>query len=329
MFQISLIIPLYNAARYLRECLNSVAGQTFRDFEVILVNDGSTDNTEEIVGEYLANYSHFRLINQANAGVSAARNAGIKNSAAPFFALLDQDDVLHPQALEALFAIINKYNADVAAFGIQTVPEDFRLSEHELRVNIEDLPVELYEHPVDAFFADRKGRPILVWNKLYRRSVMDGIWFPLGVQPAEDTVFTLKTIFRVKNIAATEVPFLYYRRSDTSVMKQGITEKYICAHAAAAEEMFDYFFRANHLSDKNYRRMHFYLSRFIFKSLVSQPLRRTGSGNDALQKMEQSRKFVIELASRGAIAYSLLGWRKAMACRLFVQRHYFWAAMLV
>jgi len=329
MSEISLIIPLYNAEKYLRACLDSVAGQTFRDFEVVLVNDGSTDTTEEIAGEYVAQYPYFRLINQKNAGVSAARNAGINNSDSPFFAFLDQDDVLHPQALEVLWTIIKKSNADVAAFGVQTVPEDFRLSAKEPRVDMQNILYELAEHPSDYFFRNPRGRSILIWNKLYRRSAMAGVFFPLGVQPAEDTVFTMKTIFNVRNIAMTETPFLYYRQSDTSVMKQGITEKYIRAHAAAAEEMFDYFFCKGHLSDKDKRRMQFYLSRFVFKSLVSQPLRLTGSGEASVQKLELSRGFVEKLVLQKAVLFELLGWRKAIASRLFMARKYGLAKFLV
>lgn len=330
MVQISLIIPLYNAEKYLRACLDSVANQSFRDFEALLVNDGSTDATAEIAAEYAENYACFRLINQPNSGVSAARNAGIAASDTPFFALLDQDDVLHPQALESLYAAICQTKADVAAFEIETVAEDFVLSDPN-KYAIENLPIEFLSSPIERFFADKKGTSILVWNKLYRRSVMQDIFFPLGVQPAEDTVFTLKTLFRVKNAALIKAPFLFYRRSDTSVMKQGITEKYIRAHALAAEEMQRYFFADDvcKLSPKNRERMRFYLSRFIFKSLISQPLRRTGKGAESREKLALAHRLVSELVAVGAPDFSLLGWRKALACRLFLAKHYFAASLLV
>ena len=330
MVQISLIIPLYNAEKYLRACLDSVANQSFRDFEAVLVNDGSTDATAEIAAEYAENYACFRLINQPNAGVSAARNTGINSSDAPFFALLDQDDVLHPQALESLYSAIVRTNADVAAFDIETVAENFVLTAPN-KYAVENLPIELLTSPADSFFADKKGASILVWNKLYRRSAMQNILFPLGVQPAEDTVFTLKTLFRVQNVAWIKAPFLFYRRSDTSVMKQGITEKYIRSHALAAKEMWRYFFAEDvcKLSQKNRKRMRFYLSRFIFKSLISQPLRRTGKGTEQAAKLALAHSLVSELAAENAPDFSLLGWRKALACRLFLAKHYFAAALLV
>ena len=118
---ISLIIPLYNAEKYLRPCLDSAKNQTFEDIEIICINDGSTDNTADIVNEYVAEDSRFRLIEQENAGCSMARNHGLKSAMSPYVALLDQDDVLHPQAMEVLHHLITKYNADVAEFVNETV----------------------------------------------------------------------------------------------------------------------------------------------------------------------------------------------------------------
>ena len=109
---ISLIIPLYNAVRHLRGCLNSVKAQTFTDFEVLLINDGSTDGTVDMAEACCRGDNRFRLITQANGGVSAARNRGMAEARAPFVAFLDQDDMLHPQALEILYRMICRDAAD-------------------------------------------------------------------------------------------------------------------------------------------------------------------------------------------------------------------------
>ena len=96
MPKVSLIIALYNAERYLRDCLDSVCGQTFEDFECLCVNDGSKDKTAEIVAEYTKRDKRFVLINQENQGCSMARNTGLENAKAPYVMLLDQDDLFHP-----------------------------------------------------------------------------------------------------------------------------------------------------------------------------------------------------------------------------------------
>ena len=142
MPQISLIIPLYNAEKYLVPCLESVARQSFRDFEVLCINDGSQDGTEAIVKGFAEKDSRFRLINQENAGCSAARNHGIAVAEAPYIAFLDQDDMLHPQAFEALYYMVTRFNADVAAFRNKTVPDDFVMGETE-NYNLEELEWQL------------------------------------------------------------------------------------------------------------------------------------------------------------------------------------------
>lgn len=155
MPQISLIIPLYNAEKYLVPCLESVARQSFRDFEVLCINDGSQDGTEAIVKGFAEKDSRFRLINQENAGCSAARNHGIAVAEAPYIAFLDQDDMLHPQAFEALYYMVTRFNADVAAFRNKTVPDDFVMGETE-NYNLEELEYRFSTTPFEDFFAGRK-----------------------------------------------------------------------------------------------------------------------------------------------------------------------------
>ena len=157
MPQISLIIPLYNAEKYLEACLSSVAAQSFRDFEVLCINDGSKDKTEEIVNAFVAKDSRFKLINQENAGCSAARNHGISIAEAPYIAFLDQDDMLHPQAFETLYYMVTKFNADVAAFKNKTVPDDF-VAQDIKQYNLEELDYKFSTTPFEDFFADKNNR---------------------------------------------------------------------------------------------------------------------------------------------------------------------------
>lgn len=223
---ISLIIPLYNAVRHLRGCLNSVKAQTFTDFEVLLINDGSTDGTVDMAEACCRGDNRFRLITQANGGVSAARNRGMAEARAPFVAFLDQDDMLHPQALEILYRMICRDGADVSAFKIRFVPDNFAGDPAPERFDAEEVVRDAVfsRAPTADFFRDRKGGPIYIWNKLYRREAIAGVTFPLGVQPAEDTVFTMKMLLTVKNMISTDARLLYYRENDASVSKQGITE---------------------------------------------------------------------------------------------------------
>lgn len=319
---ISLIIPLYNAVRHLRGCLNSVKAQTFTDFEVLLINDGSTDGTVDMAEACCRGDNRFRLITQANGGVSAARNRGMAEARAPFVAFLDQDDMLHPQALEILYRMICRDGADVSAFKIRFVPDNFAGDPAPERFDAEEVVRDAVfsRAPMADFFRDRKGGPIYIWNKLYRREAIAGVTFPPGVQPAEDTVFTMKMLLTVKNMVSTDARLLYYRENDASVSKQGITEKYVRSHALAAEEMERFFAGLTNADESLRRHLAFYLTRFIFKSLVSQPLRKI-FGPDRRQRVDAARDYAAAFYRSGALKPELLGRKKALACRLYFGRH--------
>ena len=321
MPKISLIVPLYNAHRHLRACLDSILAQSFQDMEVLLINDGSTDQTEQIVQEYCTKDKRLRLINQVNGGVSSARNRGMHEARAEYVAFLDQDDVLHPQAMEILYQLSIKYKTDVSAFKIEFVPDSFIASteqeQYDIRQTVDNA--RLVKAPMKDFFANFKGSQIYIWNKLYKLSAIKGIEFPLTVQPAEDTVFTLKILLTVKNIVFTDARLLYYRKNDDSVSTQGVTEKYVRSHALAAKEMEKFF--SSFIQDKWLKEhLDFYLSRFIFKSLVSQPLRLI-SGENRSERVDRARQYALELYQSGGLKPQLLGFRKNLACQLFFKKH--------
>ena len=322
MPEISLIIPLYNAEKYLWPCLNSVTAQTFSDFEVLCINDGSTDRTEEIVKSFVEQDKRFRLINQSNAGCSMARNRGLKEAKAPYIALLDQDDMLHPQAFEVLYYLIKKGNYDVAEFINKTVPDDFSLKKTP-QYHLEEIKYQTYQNPFNFYFKNKRGGSVLVWNRLYKKDAIAGIEFPQDIQPAEDTIFSLKVMFHTMSLIDTDTELLYYRDSSTSVMNKGITDKYIKSHAAAGKVLSDYFLQSSRVKDKAEKSvLQRYISRFIFKSVISQPLRRLKEPQTREASLEKSREYAIALFKEKALQPRLLGIRKALACHLFFKGYY-------
>lgn len=317
MPQISLIIPLYNAEKYLWPCLNSVAEQTFKDFEVLCINDESTDRTEEIVKSFQEKDKRFHLITQPNAGCSMARNRGLKEAKAPYIALLDQDDMLHPQALEVLYYLIKKGNYDVAEFVNKTVPDNF-VMQNPPRYQLEEIKYQTYQNPFNYYFKNKRGGSVLVWNRLYKKDAIAGIEFPKGIQPAEDTIFSLKVMYHTMSLIHTDTELLYYRDSSTSVMNKGITDKYIKSHADAGKVLSDYFLTSSRVKDKKEKAiLQRYITRFIFKSVVSQPLRRLKNEKTRAESLEKARQFAINLYQEKALQPHLLGVRKTIACHLF------------
>ena len=111
---VSVVIPVYNSAKYLRECLDSIVAQTFSDWEIIAVDDGSSDESPEILDEYAAKDSRIKVIHKANAGVSAARNDGLDAAQGEYVVFVDSDDLLVVNALDILHKTISSENADIA-----------------------------------------------------------------------------------------------------------------------------------------------------------------------------------------------------------------------
>lgn len=121
---LSIVLPVYNVDPYVNACLNSIVVQTFRDFECILVDDGSTDFSGVICDSWARKDSRFKVIHQENAGVSAARNVGIEAATAPFLAFIDPDDYISPNYFEALVSDLRRVGADVAVAHIRYVGEN-------------------------------------------------------------------------------------------------------------------------------------------------------------------------------------------------------------
>ncbi|MBO5441447.1 MAG: glycosyltransferase family 2 protein [Alphaproteobacteria bacterium] len=119
MPEISVIIPCYNQEKYIAECLESVLAQTFKDYEIIVINDGSTDNSEEIIKKYMQKHPEIKLISQENKGLVAARNTAIAQSSGKYFYPLDGDDKIHPQCLEKLYTVITSTKNRVVASNVK------------------------------------------------------------------------------------------------------------------------------------------------------------------------------------------------------------------
>lgn len=328
MAKISLIIALYNAKKYLRVCLDSVQAQTFEDFECLCINDGSKDDTVKIVEEYAQKDKRFKLINQENAGCSMARNKGLESASAPYVALLDQDDLLHPQAFETLYYLIEKYKTDVAAFKFQPVNDDFIL-ENPTMYKIDELEAKVSDTPFDDFFKNKKGSQVEVWTRLYNKQAIKDSCFPKDVQPAEDTIFTLKVMYNIKNIVTTPTNLLFYRDSVTSVMNQGKTEKYIRSHILAANVLYDYFIKSNKLKGKRLEQMRYYISRIIFKTCISQVLRRVKDKSQRQSLLKLSHSLVEPLFQKGIFQPKILGIKQSISCKLFLKCNYIFARMFV
>ena len=318
MPKISLILPLYNAVKYLKPCLDSVTAQTFDDFECLCVNDGSTDGTVAIVQKYIQKDKRFVLLNKQNGGVSDARNFGLQTANAPYVAFLDQDDLLHPQALEVLYALILEYKTDIAGFAFRAVPPSFEMPEKAPIYYPSTLKAEVSKTPLQDFLKTERGGAVEVWTRLYRVAALEGVRFPKDVQPAEDTVFTLKAFAAARDAVFVEEPLLYYRNANnTSVMARGVTEKYLKSHESAAIELYGTFLKGGDKDSWLYKRMDAYISRMVFKTLISRILKREKSKRAAM--LATAHALVHKLYTEDVFHPAALSIRRRAVSKLFLK----------
>lgn len=220
---VSVIIPVYNVEDYLDRCVASVAGQTFQNIEVILVDDGSTDGSAGICDRWSARDSRVKTLHQANQGVSAARNAGLQAASGSWILQVDSDDYIAPDAVERLVSTANETSSDMV------ICDFIKGSERKYLFDAVPNPVTEIEDGISAISkmyendhnALRYGVP---WCKLCRKAIYDGIHYPAG-KIFEDIYTTYKLLYRCSQIAVLHVPlFYYYHRSD-SIMNASFSIK--------------------------------------------------------------------------------------------------------
>ena len=208
---ISVIIPVYNTAEYLPRCLDSILNNTYKHLEILCINDGSRDNSLEVLNAYAAQDSRIRVIDQENAGVSAARNRGLDEATGEYIAFVDSDDWVHRQYFEVLLKAVCVTHADIS---ICDTPEVSHPVE-DVSIALETLSAEpLSDIP---YFHKSLG----VWGRLYHRRVFGQHRFDPKVRLAEDTLFNLH-IFQSEHYALRlsycNCPMYYYfMREDSAV----------------------------------------------------------------------------------------------------------------
>ena len=211
---ISVIVPVYKVEKYIHRCVDSVLGQTFADFELILVDDGSPDNCGAICDGYAAKDSRVRVIHQENGGLSAARNAGIDwaftNSNSEWLTFIDSDDWVHLEYLQRLLDAAVEYKVSVSICGfVQTEGE-------EPDIDPETFTPELWT-PED-FYVEHNVNAIVAWGKLYCKECFRTIRYPVG-KIHEDEYITHTVVFPSGQIAVMRAAMYYY-----FVNEQGITK---------------------------------------------------------------------------------------------------------
>lgn len=216
MTVISIIVPIYNVEPYLHRCVDSLLTQTFRDFELILIDDGSPDNCPAICDDYARQDKRIVVIHQKNAGLSAARNAGLDCATGEYIAFIDSDDWVHPEYLERLYRALVDAQADLALCSLLTVCDDPSNPRHNRSVLIPS-GVMSQQDMVRKLTQPDPWRYVVACCKLYRRHIFDHLRYPVGFQH-EDEALWHRVIAACSRIVCISDPLYFYYQHPTSIM---------------------------------------------------------------------------------------------------------------
>ena len=242
---ISVIIPVYNGEIYLMECIESIQRQTYAPLEIILVDDGSRDNTGKLCDKCASTDSRIQVIHQNNQGLSGARNSGIRQSSGEYIAFVDGDDAISEDYVEFLWTQIHLTGADISCCGFHQI---HRLSEIPLwqgKVHSgilsgeEALRIALYQKNIPDYSA---------WNKLFRRDLFTTIRFPEG-RLFEDLGTVIYLMHHCSRVAYSNVPKYYYRQHSESILRSSFSEKKL-ELLDIAEEILRFIQHKNPIAEK-------------------------------------------------------------------------------
>jgi len=215
---VSIIIANYNNSKYINDCLKSVSMLSFDNWEAIVIDDGSTDNSCEIITSFTKRDSRFSLIKlETNQGLSMARNTGLEAARGQYIMFLDSDDCINPGAINILYRLARKYSADAVKAQRHKVSDTFRIEDYHAD-HIISPNVQIICNPAQTITAWYKD-PMFAWLYLYKRSSIKKCRFIPGMRPCEDVNFTIKTIPCIKKLLITDVVSVFYRLSANSIMQ--------------------------------------------------------------------------------------------------------------
>jgi len=215
--KISIIVPVYNAEKHLKECLDSIINQTLKEIQIIIINDGSNDNSKEIILDYGSKDDRILFINSLNEGVSAARNKGIEKATGKYIGFVDADDYLDPKMYQRLFEVAEEQNASLAICNAMVADEKVE-SKKRLKLKNESVVVSDKAGLVMDFLGFKYD--YANWNKIYALEIVKKyhLKFYENLAIWEDLLFNLEFIVYANKIVTLSEGLYYYRVHDASVM---------------------------------------------------------------------------------------------------------------
>ena len=258
---VTIIVPIYNAEKTLRRCVDSVLNQEYSDFELLLVNDGSQDSSGDICREYEKADSRIHLIDKPNTGVYDSRNMAISMARGTYLQFLDSDDWITPNATRLFVETAEKYHCDMVISDFYRVSGE-RVSpkgdiDEDCVLTLEEFAAHMIENPADFYYG-------VLWNKLYRRDIIENNRLRMNdeISWCEDFMFNLEYMRHCNVFFALKVPVYYYVKTKGSLASQG-------GNISKAIKMklmvFDYYnnFYKHILTEEDYEKNQLQVYRFL------------------------------------------------------------------
>lgn len=229
---ISVIVPVYNVEAYLDRCVQSIVDQTYRNLEIILVDDGSPDRCPAMCDAWAVKDSRIRVIHKKNGGLSDARNAGVKASAGTYIGFVDSDDYIAAEMYQLLLERIDSDNSDIAACGVKMIWENSAASQ---MLTCSGSCVLDRDAAMEAVIRESWLKQP-VWYKLYRADMIRDILFPVG-KYHEDVFWTWRVVARARQISVFDTPCYNYVQRDGSIMAETYSLRRLDAIEAKSQRL--------------------------------------------------------------------------------------------
>jgi glycosyltransferase involved in cell wall biosynthesis len=227
--KISVIVPVYNVSRYLTKCIDSILNQTFKDFELILVDDGSTDNSGTICDDYKNKYEFIKVIHTKNCGVSNARNVGIEISGGDYITFIDSDDYIDTRFLEILYKLLMEHSADIVIGGCINIRDNINIVCDCIFSGNVISKSETYRKMFMQEDID-----VSPCGKLYKKNLFENLKYPVG-ERYEDIQIIDKIIEQCGIIVYTKYKGYFYLQHSGSFMYSTLPKEWMCLIKASLD----------------------------------------------------------------------------------------------
>lgn len=258
---VSIIVPVYNAEKFLRRCVDSILSQEYTDFELLLVDDGSADGSGAICDEYKEADSRVRVVHKENKGVSDSRNRAIDMARGTWLQFLDSDDWMTPDSTKLLVRAATEHGCDlVIADFYRVIGERLSLKgdiEEEGVLTQEEFAAHMMENPADFYYG-------VLWNKLYRRDIVEAhrLRMDTNINWCEDFMFNLEYIRHARRVYALHAPIYYYVKTKGSLVSQGSSVAKTIKMKLTVFEYYNNFYK-HVLDEEDYEKNRLQVYRFL------------------------------------------------------------------